>query len=167
MPYDARAVANFLLDEASAARWGLTNMALNKVLYFCHGWYLATENAALLETTFEAWEHGPVIPLIYHQFKIAGAREIESRATSIDMKTGVDVATTYVINDSDQAFLRRMLAFYGTKSGPVLRHMSHESGAPWETTRRGEGRPGMIIPDAAIRDYFSAKLRSRRENDVH
>ena len=59
--YDARAVANFLLDHADARGLSLTQLMLLKLLYFSHGWYLNRFKSPLVENEFEAWEHGPVI----------------------------------------------------------------------------------------------------------
>ena len=51
-PYDARAVANFLLDLADERSVPLTQMSLLKILYFAHGWYLAIEKYPTLLSIF-------------------------------------------------------------------------------------------------------------------
>ena len=167
MPYDARAIANFVLDEADELHLKVTNMAINKILYFCHGWYLAHNGRPLLLSSFEAWDHGPVIPLIYRSFKINNDKPVKNRATQIDFETGRDIVAACDMMEGDSRFLRSMIAFYGPRSGAVLRMMSHEEGAPWDTVRRDGGSPGMTIPDHLILSYFSSQLNGRKGSSAH
>jgi uncharacterized phage-associated protein len=168
MAYDARAIANWVLDHADFLHLPITNLALNKILYFSHGWYLATENRCLVNYQFEAWEHGPVLPTVYHQFKAYRDSPIATRAQMIDLQTGEDKAATCSLSESDSAFMERMVGFYAIKSGPMLSLMSHEPGAPWAQVRGTHARPGMVISDDVIRAYFTAKLTRRRQrSDAH
>jgi len=41
MAYDARGIANYLLDYADSKRQSVTTMSLLKILYFAHAWHLA------------------------------------------------------------------------------------------------------------------------------
>jgi len=85
--YDPRALANCILDATAVRGFGVTNMALNKIIYFSHGWYLALHDHPLVSVSFEAWDYGPVILLLYHQFKRYGDQDISTRATRIDLQT--------------------------------------------------------------------------------
>lgn len=44
---DARIVANFVLDRASAGRRAITNLDLQKIVYFLHGHYLLRHHRPL------------------------------------------------------------------------------------------------------------------------
>ena len=87
-PFDAKAIANFLLalDEMGHA---LTPMKLQKLVYFSHGWHLAMLNSALIDENVEAWAFGPVIPSLYHEFKEFGNSPIDRKATEM-VWTGMD-----------------------------------------------------------------------------
>jgi len=61
-PYDARAIANLMLDEASEMDRGVTNLALQKLLYFAHSLFLIEYKRPLVSGYFEAWKLGPVHP---------------------------------------------------------------------------------------------------------
>lgn len=161
MAIDARGLANFLLDEAETRGLELTNLALNKILYFCHAWHLAKTGEPLLAPAFEAWEHGPVVPSIYHHFKSNGNRRISNRATRIDLETGEDVVADANLEETTKLHLVQMLEFYGDKPGSVLRNMSHEKGAPWDLVW-STGGAGMQIPDDLIANYFSDRLKARK-----
>lgn len=160
MSLDARSVANYLLDRADDRGIPLTNLALNKILYFCHAWHLAKFGQPLLATRFEAWDHGPVVPSVYHQFKGNKERPINNRAMRIDLENGKDVVASTRIQVELAEFLESMLGFYGPRPGSVLRNMSHEPGAPWDVVRESGGA-GMFIPDSLIAEYFSERLKAR------
>ncbi|MEW6539174.1 MAG: type II toxin-antitoxin system antitoxin SocA domain-containing protein [Pseudomonadota bacterium] len=167
MSRDPRAVANYLLDKADEKGLELTNLAINKVLYFCHAWYLATKGEPLLLGAFEAWDHGPVVPTVYHQFKSYGRDRITGRATVIDFETGVDVVAKAQFSAEEIEYLEKMLNFYGTRSGSTLRNMSHEPGAPWDVVRVKSDEPGMVIPNSLIEEYFRDRLGQRNSANAH
>ena len=166
MSFDARSLANYILDASERMGAPLTNMALNKVLYFSHGWHLALYSSPLISNTFEAWEHGPVVPIIYHQFKRHKDKPITSRATHIDMDTGEDRISSYEFFSGEHIdHLDRMIAFYAPKSAPLLSYMSHEPGAPWDLARTSPNQVGMKIHNDIIKVFFATKLRSRKPVD--
>src|SRR5438067_13784825 len=88
-PYDARAVANFLLDLADNRKIPLTQLSLYKLIYFSHGWYLSKTANPLIKQDFEAWEHGPVVKVVRDQFRNFGKKLIRVRASKLDIFTGV------------------------------------------------------------------------------
>lgn len=160
MTHDPRALANYILDHTAGRGFGVTNMALNKILYFSHGWSLADRNAPLVSLTFEAWDYGPVLPLLYHQFKRFGDAAITGRATRIDVATGKNVVVEEPLTSDVQDHLKLMIEFYAPKSGPTLSHLSHDPLGPWAAVRRGSNQPSLGIPDELIKAYFLAKQRS-------
>src|SRR5215469_12461877 len=85
-PFDPRSVCNLMLDEARGAL--ITNLALQKLLYFAHGQHLIETKEPLVTGYFEAWQFGPVHPAAYSAFKSAGDRPIRFRATRRDPVTG-------------------------------------------------------------------------------
>ena len=71
-PYDPRAVANLLLDLAGNDKLDVSNLALQKLLYFAHAHFLIRTGHPLVQGGFEAWTYGPVHPAVYQAFKSAG-----------------------------------------------------------------------------------------------
>ena len=64
----ANMVADFLLCESRDRGENLTNLKLQKLLYYAQAWYLALYNVALFEEDFQAWVHGPVLYSQYCRF---------------------------------------------------------------------------------------------------
>jgi len=68
------ASANVIGDEGEVE--GVTNLKLQKVLYFIEAYSLAVTKKSLFSDPIEAWEYGPVIPTVYHEFKSHGSDPI-------------------------------------------------------------------------------------------
>src|SRR5579863_1523853 len=87
-PYDARAICNMMLDVAGAVEITVSNLALQKLLYFAHARHLIETKRPLVSGYFEAWQFGPVHPAAYRAFKPSGDQPITFRAERQDPLTG-------------------------------------------------------------------------------
>ena len=56
-------IANYLLELFKFDEDGLTNLKLNKLLYYVQGCSYQRFNRPLFEDEIEAWNYGPVIPM--------------------------------------------------------------------------------------------------------
>lgn len=161
MARDVREIANAVLDAADAAGYRLTNLALNKIVFFAHAWSLARNRRPLVDTEFEAWQYGPVHPQLYRQLKVNKDRPITSRLTRIDLATGRDVPFKVALDRDDRDIVDQVTTFYGRYTAARLVEISHEPGAPWDqiwSSAQGSACPGMLIPDDLIQDFYHRKL---------
>src|ERR1700735_3635265 len=62
-------VADYLLATSRQRGEPLSNLKLQKLIYYAQAWHLALYNKPLFNEDFEAWIHGPVLPSQYHRFK--------------------------------------------------------------------------------------------------
>src|SRR5688500_4115918 len=85
--HDVREVANFVLDLAEEKGIALSNMAINKIVYFVHVDYLLAFSQPLVSAKIEAWDHGPVFRELYAEFKAFGDNSISGRAMRLDRQT--------------------------------------------------------------------------------
>lgn len=145
--YDVRAIANWFLDRASAARVRLTNMALNKLVYLAIERSLVERLTLLTPARIEAWDHGPVFREVYHSFAQFANQPITSRAGRFSPTARAMVQATEEFYPEDILFFEEMMRRYGDKSAGKLREISHVVGGPWDTVWRYRGRsnPGMEI----------------------
>ena len=70
-------VANYFLsltDEDSGEL--ISNLRLQKLVYYAQGFHLAIFDTPLFPENIEAWTYGPVIPNLYHEYKDYGQRSI-------------------------------------------------------------------------------------------
>jgi uncharacterized phage-associated protein len=89
--YDPRSICNLILNEAVEAGRAISNLALQKLLYFAHGLHLVETKHPLVTGFFEAWKYGPVHPIAYGAFKKAGANPILFRASIRDPFTQASI----------------------------------------------------------------------------
>ena len=143
--HDALAVANWFLARAEAEGKTLDPMKLQKLISFAHGWALALADVPLISERPQAWEFGPVIPAVYHEFKSFGRKPIRGRAVTFDWSayTGADslmdtpVIEPEIEDDPDaEALLNRIWEVYGGLSGIQLSNMTHVLSGAWHKAYR-------------------------------
>ena len=152
MTHDVREIANLVIDESRSGGMHVTNLSLNKIIYFLHASYLFEFNRPLVSAKIEAWDHGPVFREIYHQFKNFERSTITARARQLDLATGKFFEPEPNLNPSEDAFLRPLcLELLKIPVGKLV-DMSHVEDGPWYQARYGRGRinPGVEITDALI-----------------
>ena len=157
MAYDARALANLLLDWAEDLRFPLTHMALHKILFYANGWFLAEHNMPLVKQPFEAWEHGPVLRSLYKAFQGAGKKPVTERVYYFNPVTNETTALIADILPADSVFLHNILRAYGHVDALELSKMTHRKGSPWDqmwNSTTGRISLGMTISDDSIRQDF-------------
>ena len=121
-------VANFFIDMAKASTLQnpdgepMTNMRLNKMMYFAQGWHLARYGEPLFADDFQAWEHGPVIRKIYDRFRVCGKNSIDDTAGRYSFSA---------FTDRQKQLLMDVMAHYDGYTTSRLRNMTHEAGTPW------------------------------------
>jgi uncharacterized phage-associated protein len=74
--YTALQIANAFLDRAKKDGKPLTNMKLQKLLYFAQGHSYGLRDKRLIEDDCQAWQYGPVYPSVYRAFSCFGAGPI-------------------------------------------------------------------------------------------
>jgi uncharacterized phage-associated protein len=157
MSTDGRAVANFVLDFCESKNRCVTNLSLQKVVFFCHVWSLIRLNRPLVKHSFEAWEFGPVLPYLYRDFKDFERDPITCRARKIDPCTGLAGVVEYGFDDATNVLLQTVVDFYSRLSPSDLVRLSHTAGSPWDDiwNHKGKVLPGMKIENCAIIKYYS------------
>lgn len=154
MLYSPKSIANYFLDLAKAHGEQLTPMKLQKLVYYAVGWYAGYTGTPLVDEAIEAWQYGPVIPSLYHEFKCFGSSPITRKAT--EFVHGLELRESPPPEDLNlRKFLENVWSSYGQFTGIRLSEMTHASGSPWdETWQEAGGVRGVDIPFSRIADYF-------------
>ena len=141
-------------------------MGLNKIIFFSHSDLIATQEHALVKSTFEAWQHGPVLPTIYHQFKNFGSNAIKSRALKLCKFSGDKVVAKYDELGHLQKFLKDCVSVYGKMSASQLRALSHEKGGAWDYIWHSSEKHnlGMKIPNKLIYQTAIQNITHQEQN---
>jgi uncharacterized phage-associated protein len=155
--YSAKAVANFFLRAARRDGVQLSQMKLQKLVYFAQGWHLGIRKTPLFEEPIQAWKYGPVVPSLYREFKNFGNAPIESLATDFDW-ADLKSSTPQVLPEDKEtiALLEKVWSVYSKYTAIQLSDMSHVTGGPWEQVGGGNAPTETVIPDQSLQDYFSS-----------
>ena len=74
------AVANFIIDIAIEKDNPVTNLKLQKIMFFLQGYCLSKYNTPLINGNFSKWRYGPVEEEVYGDFKYYGPAPIENKS---------------------------------------------------------------------------------------
>ena len=159
--YDGRAVANFVLDLCESNGRTVTNLSLQKIVYFCHVWSLIELGRPLIRHKFEAWEFGPVLPYLYREFKNYDRSPIVGKATQLDPTDGKQRLVEYNFDSETNSLLHKIAGFYSRLRAGDLVELSHAQGGPWHAVwnHGGTVNPGMKIDDVKIVEFYSKAVR--------
>lgn len=138
-----RKVAEYLLAKADESVGdGISNLKLQKLVYYAQGYHLALHDGPLFGAPIEAWEHGPVVPELYHAYKQHGPGNIPL-SDDFDPDS-YDASAVRLLDEVYDVF--------GQYSAWKLRNMTHEE-RPWIDAYQN-GERGRVISHAALREYF-------------
>lgn len=101
----------------------ITNLKLQKLLYYAQGIYLAENDKPLFNEKIIAWEHGPVVKEVYDKYKKFGGNGIEFVGSNISFSDGIE------------SFLEKIYNHFAQYSAWKLRNMTHDEN-PWIATQQ-------------------------------
>lgn len=160
--YDAREVANKILQLANESSIPLTSMQLLKLVYLAHGWSLVLFDKQIVSNNPQAWQYGPVYPHVYKSVKKSGSSPIKELIH--DKQTG-EVFFPNDISQNQLNFLMSILNSYGKMRAFDLSSITHREGTPWHKTFHTIGKY-QDIPIDFMREHFF-DLAKERNLDVN
>lgn len=133
-------VADYFLAFANESGDLVTNLKLQKLVYYAQAWYLANKGKPLFADDFQAWVHGPVLPSLYTKYKNYGFSPIQTpiNLSEVEKKLPNEVVS----------FLNEVAKVYMPRGAYELEMMTHRE-APWIAAR------GNIEPDALCHNKIS------------
>lgn len=117
----------------------ITNLSLNKLVYFAQVESLKATGKPLFEDSIEAWEYGPVEPAVYHKFKKYGRSAIK---TSCEDFAYTDKPHSYVVKIVDEVAKK-----YGSLTAFDLVSIAHRDGGAWRNKYVSEQNVVITIED--------------------
>ena len=121
----------------------MSNMKLQKMLYYEQGFHLAVFGTPLFEEDIEAWMYGPVVPAVYEVYKDYGYNGIDPGKVE-------EVS----LSDREQALFDEVYKVYGAYSAIGLMNMTHRE-SPWANTPTGVG--SVISRDKMV-EFFRTRI---------
>ncbi|SDM90235.1 Panacea domain-containing protein [Allokutzneria albata] len=148
--YDATTIAKWFIAWAGeAANASMSNLKLQKILYYAQGHHIARYGQPLFVDEIQAWSHGPVVPTVYRRFKQFGADEIE-----------LDEFDEFAWDDVDEETAQFLMLIWNTYGGLAawrLRNMTHDED-PWKH-HFVDGERNLVITVDSLYEYFKPRTR--------
>ncbi|WP_266202851.1 Panacea domain-containing protein [Pontibacter kalidii] len=117
----AKDIAEYLLRLSDSEASDITNLKIQKLLYYVQGFNLAMHGEKMFNDPIEAWQYGPVVADLYHAYKGNGSGVI-SPSNNYEF--------TRSLTEEEEELILEVNDVYGQFSGPKLMHMTHEE-RPW------------------------------------
>lgn len=149
----AKSIAGYIAEQSD---WIFSNLKLQKLVYLCqlfHMGYLKGEY--LFQDDFEAWDYGPVVPGLYHELKMFGAKPVAHYSgLPIAEFSDTDTEAQKIVDD---------LIDVGRNSSPgQLVGYTHRTDGAW--ARNYTGVHGIIIPKAHILTEYETLYGKKRDS---
>ncbi len=134
MTTPAKAVAKFIVQNSSQ----VSNLKLQKLLYYVQGWHLGLEGAIVFPERIEAWVHGPVVPDVFFHYRHFRWTPIEVGSEKAELDGAIE------------KHIRDVLKVYAPLSASQLETISHME-SPWKQAR------GTLPPNASSNAVITAE----------
>jgi len=157
MTYTPQHIANYFLQRARSEGEKISPLKLLKLVYIAYGWNIAlTKGDKLFDEPIEAWEHGPVVPTLYHEFKHYGRNAITELSEEYDAEMAH--FTIPEVDDEDtKLILSKVWAAYKHFSPWTLRNKTHEEDGPWDRVYDRHMRSNPLNDDD-IKEHYERRL---------
>lgn len=146
MAYNVLDIAKKLLVAAKNTIGGdlMSNLKLQKMLYYQQGFHLAKFGVPLFDEDIEAWMYGPVVPSVYNFYNSYGSNGIAPADNDV-----------IELDPVEEKLFDEVFQAYGQFSAIGLMNMTHKE-KPWMNTPTGVGN---VISKGLLKNYFKTKLQ--------
>ncbi len=148
--YNASQIADRILFAADKRGISVTNLKLQKLIYYAQAWHLAIWDEPLFDDRIEAWIHGPVVPPVFGRFK-----QYRWNPIAVANAESGDVDEEYI-----REHIEEVLEAYGNLTGPQLETLTHQED-PWKIARNGippDSPSNAIISHESMKDYYGPQV---------
>jgi uncharacterized phage-associated protein len=148
-------VASYFIDLANRTKNTVSNLKLQKLVYYSQAWHLAIHGTPLFEEDFQAWVHGPVIPELYQEYRVFGWQPIQE-----DSSTNLP--------EEISSFLSEVAEEYFACDAYELEQMTHVE-APWNQAR-GDLPPDSpsdaVIEKEWMKEYYGTRGEENTKDEA-
>lgn len=123
----------------------ISNLKLQKLLYYAQGFHLAAFDEPLFSDEIEAWTYGPVVPEVYRAYKEYGSG-------ALPVPTDLDLD---LFDEQTREHLAEVYKVFGQFSAWKLMHLTHEE-PPWKEAARTKA----VISHEALKQYFKTQTQT-------
>ena len=146
--YTAHDIANYFLFKAAKEEELLSNLKLQKLVYYAQGIHLAHYGTPIFRDIIKAWAYGPVVPTLYRVYKQYGAGGVPADE-SFNPKN---------IDKDMREFLDEVYKAFGQFSATRLMDFTHTDQC-WK-----DAHPNGIISHKSMQESLKKYLKNDQKN---
>ena len=147
MAYNAIDIAKKIICKTDVEHGDtISNLKLQKMLYYMQGFHLALFDSPFFNESIEAWTYGPVVPVVFREFKRYRNRAINPE----------NYCDELVLTGEEQQMFDRVYDDYNRFSAVALMRMTHSEN-PWKSHSIGE-----VITNEEMRKYFLTQIDNNK-----
>jgi uncharacterized phage-associated protein len=146
----------FLNDVDRKAGDSITNLKLQKLVYYAQAWAVALLGRPLFSEPVEAWAHGPVVDAVYQEYKAHGFDSLPRSRRK------------HQFAPEERVVLEDVQGVYGEHSATFLEALTHGE-RPWQMAwgnRPATGRSRREIPLAEMREFYLRQYQNRSDPSI-
>lgn len=137
--YSASDIAKYVLYKCISDKLPISNLQLQKILYYIQRYFLQNMKRALFKEEIEAWPFGPVVRDVYYQYCGYGALQIK------------DVEKPNIIlTDSEKQAIDNIIAEKRSVTPWELVEDTHQQGHAWDMVYKDGLGYKDVIPKEVI-----------------
>lgn len=158
MIYNVLDVCRHVINYSNDKDYGISNLKLQKVLYFIQAYFLIDASCRCFKEKIEAWDFGPVVPEAYREYKKFGGGDIPtvSYVISVDKsdfwKSKIQKYTDNIICEEDKIRINGVVDRFSDFSATDLVTLTHNQ-SPWIDAYVPHINNEITVD--AIREYFN------------
>jgi len=141
--YKALDIARYIIERCREKNRTVSNLKLQKILYFVQAEFLVTKNQPCFAEVIEAWDFGPVVPEVYYEYRMYGSANIPCIGRS---------RVSQLISARDKEILNGIIDECSRYSASALVEITHNQ-TPWVEAYDQAGYNNEITAKS-IKDYF-------------
>lgn len=127
----------------------ISNLKLQKLLYYTQAWYLAINGKPLFKDRIEAWVNGPVQPEAFARYAKFGHSAIAEKAA------------IWIVSKKIGDHIADVMTAYGKLSSYDLERLSCEE-SPWKNAKKLDSE-FPVISHESMRQFYKARLNEPEE----
>lgn len=150
----AKDVASLILTLCEERGIGVSNLKLQKLMYYTQGYHLAVSGKTLFEDDLMAWEHGPVVPSVWLEYRDNGS-------SYITPLKDMDITS---FSDASIGVVNYVLDTFGQMGAWSLRERTH-SEEPWlnHYDQEKDRVDNCVITTDEVDRFFKRKISSEQD----
>ena len=142
--YKAITVANYIIDYSNRNNKPVSNLKLQKLLYYVQAAFLVERSKPAFSNDISAWKYGPVVESVYHVFKIYANDSINH--------INEDITSDIISDIEDKEIIEKVVSSY-FEYDPIQMMLKTHREDPWINSNKLE--KGSIIGNDDIKEFYS------------